>query len=67
MLDDEKPMGLTVGYNITKYVAEELDLKNAKEERSQNCPRKYYFTTITSYSGTIKQYNGLTSLIDKHY
>jgi hypothetical protein len=33
MLDDEKPMGLTVGYNITKYVAEELDLKNARRRK----------------------------------
>ena len=69
MLDDEgTPVGVyCIGYNITKYVAEELDLKNAKEEieRNSNVMAKIIFQQSHLIRAPLSNIIGLTSLLDK--
>jgi hypothetical protein len=66
--DDKKPVGIyCVGYNITKYIAEELDLKNAKEEieRSRTVLENIIFQQSHLILGPLSNIIGLTGLLDK--
>jgi hypothetical protein len=69
MFDDEKiPMGIyCIGYNITKYVAEELDLKIAYEkiEKNSTVLEKIIFQQSHLIRAPLSNIIGLTSLLDK--
>jgi hypothetical protein len=68
MDDDKKPAGIyCIGYNITKYVAEELHLKNANEkiERNSTIIEKIIFQQSHLIRAPLSNIIGLTSLLDK--
>jgi hypothetical protein len=69
MFDEEKnPVGLyCVGYNITKYVAEELDLKSAYEKIDKNSTvmEQIIFQQSHLIRAPLSNIIGLTSLLDR--
>lgn len=69
MIDDDKnPVGIyCIGYNITKYVAEELDLKNANEkiEKNSTIIEKMIFQQSHLIRAPLSNIIGLTGLLDK--
>ena len=69
MLDDNKnPEGIfCVGYNITKYVAEELQLHNVQVENEKNLVKieKMIFQQSHLIRAPLSNIMGLTSILDK--
>jgi signal transduction histidine kinase len=69
MFDAEKnPVGIfCLGYNITKYVAEELNLKNANEEikKSRTILENIIFQQSHLMRAPLSNIIGLSSLLDK--
>jgi hypothetical protein len=69
MFDAEKnPAGIfCLGYNITKYVAEELNLKNANEEikKSRTILENIIFQQSHLIRAPLSNIIGLSSLLDK--
>ncbi|TDD96482.1 PAS domain-containing protein [Flavobacterium cellulosilyticum] len=69
MFDDKKnPAGIfCIGHNITKYVGEELQLKNAKEEIEKNSAimKKIVFQQSHLICAPLSNIIGLTTILDK--
>lgn len=69
MFDDQKnPAGIfCIGYNITKYVAEELKLQNAQEEIVHNLKKidKIIFQQSHLMRAPLSNIIGLTEVLDK--
>ncbi|MEZ7500485.1 PAS domain-containing protein [Flavobacterium sp. Arc3] len=69
MFDDQKkPVGIyCIGYNITKYIAEELHLKKAKEEieKNSNILATIIFQQSHLIRAPLSNIIGLTGLLDK--
>lgn len=69
MFDAEKNRAgiFCLGYNITKYVAEELDLKNANEEikKSRTILENIIFQQSRLIRAPLSNIIGLSSLLDK--
>lgn len=71
MFDEEKkPAGVfCLGYNITKYVAEELQLKNANDENDKNSTiiENIIFQQSHLIRAPLSNIIGLTSILDKTF
>jgi len=69
MFDEQKnPAGIfCLGYNITKYVAEELQLKSAQEENNKNVVKieKMIFQQSHLIRAPLSNIMGLTGILDK--
>ena len=69
MFDDQKnPVGIfCIGYNITKYIAEELQLQSAKEEIEKNSIilKKIIFQQSHLIRAPLSNIIGLTEILDK--